>query len=66
MIDDLLATGDTLKAAEDLISRIPGAAVAGCFCIFEVPGLNGRQRLSTKVVSIVELKGIDSPENFHS
>ena len=36
VIDDLLATGGTLVAAEQLIANVPGASVAGHVCIFEI------------------------------
>ena len=42
IIDDLLATGGTLKAAEDLIAKIPGATVSASFCLFEIPFLKGK------------------------
>ena len=55
IIDDLLATGGTLKAAEDLISKIPGVTVTSSFCLFEIPFLKGRKKLNSKMVSLVEL-----------
>lgn len=44
LIDDLLATGGTLAAAEHLIGQT-GASVMGSFCIIELDGLNGRSKL---------------------
>lgn len=46
LIDDLLATGGTLKATEDLIENIPGAQVAGSMCIWEIDFFKGRQKLN--------------------
>lgn len=44
LIDDLLATGGTLKALADLVEST-GAEVAKMLCIIELPALNGRERL---------------------
>ncbi len=41
LIDDLLATGGTLKAAANLIERA-GAEVVKIIVIIELAGLNGR------------------------
>lgn len=45
IIDDLLATGGTMNAAEKLMTQA-GAEVAGGLCIIELDGLNGRDKLS--------------------
>ena len=45
VVDDLLATGGTMGAAETLISQA-GADVALHFCLIELNGLNGRDKLS--------------------
>ena len=55
LIDDLLATGGTLKAAEDLISNIKGVSVAASFCLFEIPFLKGRDKLKSKFATMVGL-----------
>ena len=55
IVDDLLATGGTLKAAEDLISKIHGVEVTSSFCLFEIPFLQGRKKLKSKMVSLVDL-----------
>lgn len=47
IIDDLLATGGTIKAAEDLID-LAKSKVIGIFTIFEIEKLNGKQKLSHK------------------
>jgi adenine phosphoribosyltransferase len=44
IVDDLLATGGTAKAAADLVSRLGGEVHALAFLI-ELVGLNGRERL---------------------
>jgi adenine phosphoribosyltransferase len=52
ILDDLLATGGTLKAAADLLNRI-GADVVGAACIMELAFLNGRSRLDIPIVSLL-------------
>ena len=44
LVDDLLATGGTMSAAETLIKQ-SGAEVVASFCIIELDGLNGRDKL---------------------
>lgn len=46
MVDDLLATGGTMKAACELVEKV-GGEVAGITCLIELTDLAGRQRLST-------------------
>lgn len=45
IIDDLLATGGTMAAAEKLLTKA-GANVVGALCVIELDGLNGREKLS--------------------
>ena len=45
IVDDVLATGGTSRAACDLIARV-GGAVVGCSFLLTVPGLGGRDRLA--------------------
>lgn len=53
LIDDLLATGGTAKAASDLIKKCGGEVVLIAFCI-ELTFLNGREKLqSDNVFSII-------------
>jgi adenine phosphoribosyltransferase len=44
IVDDLLATGGTMKACCDLVQRV-GGDVVGLACLIELVGLNGRDRL---------------------
>lgn len=44
LVDDLVATGGTLKAATKLIERL-GGTVARIICLLELKGLNGREVL---------------------
>jgi len=44
VVDDVLATGGTLRATVDLLERC-GASVDSVAVVFEVPGLGGRDRL---------------------
>ena len=44
LVDDLIATGGTLGAGIDLVSKVE-AHVMGCACIIELPELEGRKKL---------------------
>ena len=44
IVDDLLATGGTARAALDLVERL-GGEVVGCAFIVELEALKGRERL---------------------
>ncbi|KAI8109509.1 hypothetical protein M9434_000791 [Picochlorum sp. BPE23] len=44
LVDDLIATGGTLGAGIDLITKAK-ANVMGCACIIELPELEGRKKL---------------------
>ena len=52
VVDDLLATGGTMQAAIDLVQR-QGGTVAGAVCIIELAFLNGRDRISVPLSSMV-------------
>ncbi|MGA1207634.1 MAG: adenine phosphoribosyltransferase [Gammaproteobacteria bacterium] len=51
LIDDLLATGGTLAAAETLLTQ-SGATVVGCVVLIELTDLKGRTRLTAPVKSL--------------
>ena len=52
IVDDLLATGGTAKAASDLVSRLGGDVRALAFLI-ELVALNGRSRLAGQTLHTV-------------
>jgi adenine phosphoribosyltransferase len=45
LVDDLLATGGTMRACAELATRT-GVHVVGCAFVIELPGLRGRERLA--------------------
>lgn len=54
VIDDLLATGGTIKATIELIERM-GGIVVGCAFLIELTDLNGREKLKNyNVISLME------------
>uniref|UniRef100_A0A146KMQ9 Adenine phosphoribosyltransferase n=1 Tax=Lygus hesperus TaxID=30085 RepID=A0A146KMQ9_LYGHE len=52
IVDDLLATGGTMKAACDLISSC-GVDVAECFVIMELSGLGGKSKITAPFHSLI-------------
>ncbi len=57
LVDDLLATGGTIKAGIKLVERL-GAEVAGVLVILELAGLNGRAVLGDyDVTSLITYEG---------
>jgi len=44
IVDDLLATGGTVKATIEMIERL-GGVVAGCAFLIELDDLNGREAI---------------------
>lgn len=57
IIDDLLATGGTVKATINLCERL-GATVVGIACLIELVDLNGRKLLEGyDVLSLMEYEG---------
>ncbi len=45
MVDDLLATGGTMRAACHLVEKV-GGKIVGVACLVELKALNGRKRLA--------------------
>lgn len=52
LVDDLLATGGTLKAASILVQQT-GASLIEAACIIELLGLNGREQCDFPVYTLV-------------
>ncbi len=52
ILDDLLATGGTLKATANLIENV-GGTVAGCACIIELKNLQGRSKVNFPCFSLL-------------
>jgi adenine phosphoribosyltransferase len=52
IVDDIIATGGSAKAAEELVTQLKGEVVGYLF-ILEIPGLNGRDKLTGAPVSIL-------------
>ncbi|MCB1721875.1 MAG: adenine phosphoribosyltransferase [Rhodospirillales bacterium] len=52
LVDDLLATGGTMQAAEILLHKA-GAHVVANLCIIELEGLNGRDKLTAPLESVI-------------
>jgi adenine phosphoribosyltransferase len=57
IIDDLMATGGTIKAAANLVEKL-GGEIIECSFVVELPDLKGREKLGNrKVFSIIEFEG---------
>ncbi len=57
IVDDLVATAGTLKAATQLVERLSGI-VAGCAVVIELPNLKGREVLQDyTLISLVQFEG---------
>ena len=57
LVDDLLATGGTVKAGAELIEKL-GGVVAGILVMIELKGLNGREKLKGyRVDSVIAYDG---------
>lgn len=56
LVDDVLATGGTLRAASELLEE-SGAIVAGYVVVLEVPGLGGREKLAGHPVIVLNQAG---------
>src|SRR4051794_38190983 len=55
IVDDLLATGGTMKACCDLVQKL-GGTVAGIAVLIELAGLNGRAKLPGDVHAVVQYR----------
>ena len=56
IVDDLLATGGTMRAAETLLQRV-GANVLVGVVVIELPDLGGRKKLEAPVESLIRFEG---------
>jgi len=57
MVDDLVATGGTMKAAIELVEELGGEVVGVAFVV-DLPDLHGKEKLEGyRVVSLVEFAG---------
>ncbi|KAJ6442857.1 adenine phosphoribosyltransferase [Purpureocillium lavendulum] len=52
VVDDIIATGGSAKAAADLVTQLKGQ-VMGYLFILEIPGLNGRDKLGEAPTTIL-------------
>ncbi|KAH6900329.1 phosphoribosyltransferase-like protein [Thelonectria olida] len=52
IVDDIIATGGSAKAAADLVHQLKGE-VTGYIFILEIPGLNGREKLGAAPTTIL-------------
>ncbi|KAM0511664.1 hypothetical protein ACHAPE_009622 [Trichoderma viride] len=53
VVDDIIATGGSAAAAADLVHQLKGQVVGHLF-ILEIPGLNGRDKLSAPTTILLE------------
>jgi len=58
IIDDSLSSGNTMKAAEDLVNSVPDAECIGTFSLFEVMGFGGSKKLTQKHVSAIKIESL--------
>lgn len=56
IIDDVLATGGTARAAKELVERLGGTVVEAAFLI-ELPFLHGREKVAVPVYSLIAIEG---------
>ncbi|KAI1040515.1 hypothetical protein LB505_005705 [Fusarium chuoi] len=52
IVDDIIATGGSAKAAAELVQQLKGEVIGYLF-ILEIPGLNGQEKLGTAPVKIL-------------
>lgn len=58
IIDDLLATGGTVKAIESLVHKAK-ATVAGSAFLIELSKLNGRKNLEGEILSLIDFDDVE-------
>ncbi len=63
VLDDLLATGGTLKATIDL-ARKAGAEVVAAACIIELESLKGREKIDVPLISLVSYQSEEPPQKI--
>ena len=56
LVDDLLATGGTMSAAEQLVEHV-GGRVRLCVVVIELPEIGGRKKLKAPLQSLVQFEG---------
>jgi len=57
LVDDLLATGGTMKAACNLVEKM-GGIVAGCAFVIDLPDLKGSEKLAGyEIFKLVDFEG---------
>ncbi len=56
IVDDLIATGGTCKAAIDLVEKL-GGTVLECAFIVELPDLKGAEKLNKPYYALVQFEG---------
>jgi adenine phosphoribosyltransferase len=65
IVDDMLATGETLKAAYQLI-KLAGAIPYRCLCLMEIEELFGRKNIAEKSNIVVETLIVYSIKDKHA
>ncbi|XP_066587063.1 adenine phosphoribosyltransferase [Prorops nasuta] len=53
IVDDLLATGGSMKAATQLLTKL-GTKIIECLVVIELTGLKGRQRIGVPIQSLIQ------------
>ena len=56
VVDDLIATGGTIQAGINLIEKLGGEVVA-TVVLMELAGLNGREKISSPLLSVIKYEG---------
>jgi len=57
VVDDLIATGGTVRAACDLVEKL-GGIIAGCAFVIDLPDLNGKDKIKQYPIhTLIEFEG---------